>query len=108
MDRFGRNRVCNGTWSRGGGDGLGVDTRADDISISRFGEGGRDEIASRYPTIANMFPGKDARVMIVVTPTEAANSAAISLVSIPPVPTLLPGDDTIIVNIIGWGEHHSL
>ena len=91
--------MCNGTCSRGGGDGLGVVTTAGEMSISRFGEGGRDEIASRYFTIANMFPGEDARVMIVVTPTEAANSAAISLVTIPPVPTLLPGDDTI-VNII--------
>ena len=45
--------------------------------------------------MAKMFPGDDARVIIVVTPTEAANSAAMSLVTIPPVPTLLPGEDTI-------------
>ena len=44
--------------------------------------------------MAKMFPGNDARVIIVVTPTEAANSAAMSLVTIPPVPTLLPGEDT--------------
>ena len=45
--------------------------------------------------MAKTFPGSDARVMIVVTPTDAANSAAMSLVTIPPVPTLLPGEETI-------------
>ncbi len=41
-----------------------------------------------------MFPGNAALVIIVVTPTDAANSAAMSLVTIPPVPTLLPGEET--------------
>lgn len=37
-----------------------------------------------------MFPGTEDLQMTVVVPTEVASSAAISLVVIPPVPTLEP------------------
>jgi hypothetical protein len=53
------------------------------------------------------FPGREARVMIVVTPTEAASSAAMSFVTIPPVPTLLPGEETILVGV-KWDRYHWL
>src|SRR5579859_1767476 len=95
-ERLGRKRVCSGTWSRGGGDERGVDTTADSTCDVGVGVAGREASVSRYLTMENMFPGNEARVMIVVIPTDAANSAAISFVTIPPVPTLLPGDDTII------------
>jgi hypothetical protein len=46
--------------------------------------------------MVTMLLGREARVMIVVTPTEAASSAAMSFVTIPPVPTLLPGEETFV------------
>ena len=62
---------------------------------------------SRCLTIEKMFPGNEARVMIVVTPTEEANSAAMSLVTIPPVPMLLPGEETVI-NVVTLRENRLL
>lgn len=89
--------MCRGTAVRGGGVERGVETTAEmGCGWDGDGDGGREAIVSRCFTMAWMFPGREARVMIVVTPTEAANSAAMSLVTIPPVPTLLPGEDTII------------
>ena len=55
----------------------------------------QEERESKCLTMAKTFPGSNARVIIVVMPTEAANSAAISLVTIPSMPTLLPGEKTI-------------
>jgi hypothetical protein len=88
--------VCRGTRWRGGGVERGVETTAEEGCGVWFGEAGREVMDSRCFTIARMFPGSAARVMIVVTPTEAANSAAMSFVTIPPVPTLLPGEDTTV------------
>ena len=48
-----------------------------------------------YFTMWKIFEGIEARVMMVVTPTEVARRAAMSLVAIPPVPTLDPAVDTI-------------
>jgi hypothetical protein len=86
--------VCRGTVVEGGGVERGVETTGEEGEGVGDGDGGREVMVSRCFTIAWMFPGSDARVMIVVTPTEAANSAAMSLVTIPPVPMLLPGEDT--------------
>jgi hypothetical protein len=61
-----------------------------------MGVDGREDNESRCLTIEKTFPGQEALVIIVVTPTEAANSAAINFVTIPPVPTLLPGEETMI------------
>ena len=60
-----------------------------------MGVDGREDNESRCLTIEKMLPGREALVIIVVTPTEAASSAAMSFVTIPPVPTLLPGEETI-------------
>jgi hypothetical protein len=89
--------VYKGMVLGGGGVDRGVETMAEGGGEwLRLGEGGGERMVSRCFTIARMFPGNEARVMIVVTPTDAANSAAINFVTIPPVPTLLPGEDTII------------
>lgn len=47
-----------------------------------------------YLTMWKMFEGVEERVMMVVTPAEVARRAAMSLVAIPPVPTLEPAVDT--------------
>lgn len=47
-----------------------------------------------YLTMWKMFEGVEERVMMVVTPAEVARRAAMSLVAIPPVPTLEPAVET--------------
>ena len=52
-----------------------------------------------YLTMWKMFEGVEERVIIVVTPAEVARRAAMSLVAMPPVPTLEPAVETGL----GWG-----
>jgi len=47
-----------------------------------------------YLTMWKMFEGVEERVMIVVTPADVARRAAMSLVAMPPVPTLEPAVET--------------
>lgn len=53
-----------------------------------------------YPTISVMLPGREERVMIVVTPAEVARRAATILVPIPPVPREEPEVDTSAVRVL--------
>lgn len=41
-----------------------------------------------------IFPGRDDRVITVVTPAEVARRAAVIFVDIPPVPRLEPAEET--------------
>lgn len=56
-----------------------------------------------YSMMPNMLPGCLLEVMIVVTPVSVAISAAMSLVSIPPVPRLEP---KVLVLTDGASELH--
>lgn len=74
---------------RVGGDGEGIGEES--MGLDSRGVGGRDFLAALwYSIMLNIFSGRLLEVMIVVTPAPVAISAAISLVSIPPVPRLEP------------------
>lgn len=55
---------------------------------------------SVYLTISRMFPGKEDRVMMVVTPAEVASRAATILVDMPPVPREEPALETSAARVL--------
>ncbi len=61
---------------------------------SRCGELIRGVSDSVYFTISEMLPGREERVIMVVTPAEVASRAATILVDMPPVPRGEPEVET--------------
>lgn len=92
----GRKRVCAGgdAFAEDGDGGVDVGGETDFSLIVGVVDGGFCFLSCRYLMISWILPGRELRVIMVVTPALVARRAATIFVLIPPVPNEEPAVDT--------------
>lgn len=97
----GRKQVCAGSddFAEDGDGGVDLGGEADFSSRAGVSDDEFCDLSCRYLMISRILPGRELRVIIVVTPALVARRAATIFVLIPPVPNEEPAEDTSAVRV---------